>query len=98
VRLQCQTDRARRNRQTVKGGWYATYPIVLIPGDNEGTTGMSLNVLADHMHSDVAILTGRKLVSLMCSRQYAGSCWTDSQPPDWNLVTHTTLSARPLRL
>jgi len=47
------------------GGRYATRRVVLTPGADSSTTGVSLMALTERVHSDGAIPPGRKCFLLM---------------------------------
>jgi hypothetical protein len=55
----------RRSSNTAIGGPYATRRMALTPGVVYTTTGVYLAALKEHIHSDGAILRGRKYFLLM---------------------------------
>jgi len=55
----------RRNGETAIGGRYVTLRVVLTPGAELSSTGVSLTVLTEHVHSDGAIPPGQKCLLLM---------------------------------
>jgi hypothetical protein len=64
-RLKQETNRTRRNSETVIRGRYGTRRVELTPGAEYSATGMSLTALTERFHSDGAIPPGRKFFLLM---------------------------------
>jgi len=63
--LNLETDRMRRDSETVIGGWYSTRHVALTPDAESSATAVSLTALMLRVHSPGADPRGRNISLLM---------------------------------